>query len=214
MGEDLALIDFLDKDTDIRKDSKETFYLFDPRMGSVISQEHDAFDFSSTEGSFDLSCEHFDQNITSIRLFTQKIEDEEVLKKISLTFCDGTEKSVSTQVANYNTTYRLTFTTDTDSRKVLLVSGPMGGYWDSPEILFRLIFLLSDGDILSFQNEDLPERRRVLEQSILHSLPASVHSANLRWMGICGDVLNTSQCGDSIISNLKFKFSSLSDKNN
>merc|ERR550525_105946 len=46
--------------------------------------------------------------------------------------------------------------------------------------------------------------------SVLDYLPGPVHSDNLRWVGLCGSVLNSSQCGDSIICNLKLKFSSLS----
>merc|ERR1712130_802694 len=89
---------------------------------------------------------------------------------------------------------------------VLVVSGPWVA--DPLEHLLSLTFLLSTGSVVGFR-----EDRWSLEgsQSVLNFLPDAVHSANLRWMGLCGSVLDSSQCGDSIICNLKLKFSSLND---
>ena len=88
----------------------------------------------------------------------------------------------------------------------LVVSGPWVA--DPLEHLLSLTFLLSTGSVVGFR-----EDRWSLEgsQSVLNFLPDAVHSANLRWMGLCGSVLDSSQCGDSIICNLKLKFSSLND---
>ena len=79
-----------------RSKSHETFYLYDPRAQSLARQGHQQFD-QAPQG-FDISCDNFDQNITAVSLFTLELPDTEVLKKITLTFCDGSEKSVSTQV--------------------------------------------------------------------------------------------------------------------
>ena len=79
-----------------RSKSHETFYLYDPRAQSLARQGHQQFD--QAPHGFDISCDNFDQNITAVSLFTLELPDTEVLKKITLTFCDGSEKSVSTQV--------------------------------------------------------------------------------------------------------------------
>ena len=79
-----------------RSKSHETFYLYDPRAQSLARQGHQQFD--QAPHGFDISCDNFDKNITAVSLFTLELPDTEVLKKITLTFCDGSEKSVSTQV--------------------------------------------------------------------------------------------------------------------
>ena len=79
-----------------RVQSQETFYLYDPRAQSLARQGHQQFDQAAH--GFDLSCASFDQNVTAVRLFTLEMPDMEVLKRITLTFCDGSEKSVATQV--------------------------------------------------------------------------------------------------------------------
>ena len=79
-----------------RSQSQETFYLYDPRAQSLARQGHQQFDQAAH--GFDLSCSNFDQNITALRLFTLEMPDMEVLKRITLTFCDGSEKTVTTQV--------------------------------------------------------------------------------------------------------------------
>ena len=79
-----------------RSRSQETFYLYDPRAQSLARQGHQQFDQAAH--GFDLSSANFDQNITAVRLFTLEMPDMEVLKRITLTFCDGSEKSVTTQV--------------------------------------------------------------------------------------------------------------------
>ena len=52
-------------------------------------------------------------------------------------------------------------------------------------------------------NEDEEERK----QSVLDFLPGKFHAGNVRWIGLTGSILDTSQCGDSVICNLKFRFS-------
>ena len=67
----------------------------------MARQGHPQFDQNaqtSSSQSFDLSCDNFNQNITGLSLFTRSTPDMELLKRITLTFCDGSEKSVSTQV--------------------------------------------------------------------------------------------------------------------
>ena len=79
-----------------RSRSQETFYLYDPRAQSLARQGHQHFDQAAH--GFDLSSANFDQNITAVQLFTLEMPDMEVLKRITLTFCDGSEKTVATQV--------------------------------------------------------------------------------------------------------------------
>ena len=79
-----------------RSRSQETFYLYDPRAQSLARQGHQQFDQAAH--GFDLSSANFDQNITAVQLFTLEMPDMEVLKRITLTFCDGSEKTVATQV--------------------------------------------------------------------------------------------------------------------
>ena len=79
-----------------RAQSTETFYLYDTRAQSLARQGHHQFDQAAH--GFDLSCANFDQNITAVRLFSLELPDMEVLKKITVTFCDGSEKTVTTQV--------------------------------------------------------------------------------------------------------------------
>jgi len=191
-----------------RKKSTETFYLYDPRSRNVIRQGHDRFDPSNKEGWFDMSCDHFNHNISGISLYTKENQDWTVLKRINLTFCDGKEKSVTTQVGAYDTIQQLDLGMGDCSRHVLLLFGPWVA--DPLEHLLNLNFLLSDGAILNFGDHATSDRTMI--QSVLDFLPSSVHAGNLRWVGLCGNVLNTSQCGDSIIANLKLKFYSLCDQ--
>ena len=88
-----------------------------------------------------------------------------------------------------------------------MVSGPWVA--DPLEHLLSLKFLLASGEVVGFRDD-----RWSLEgnHSVLDYVPGPVHSDNLRWIGLCGSVLDSSQCGDSIICNLKLKFSSLSEK--
>ena len=39
----------------------------------------------------------------------------------------------------------------------------------------------------------------------------TMSAVSSRWVGLCGSVLDTSQCGDSVICNIMYKFSSLCD---
>jgi len=182
-----------------RAQSQETFYLYDPRAQSLARQGHQQFDQAAH--GFDLSCASFDQNVTAVRLFTLEMPDMEVLKRITLTFCDGSEKSVATQNGNHSKVRHLELPSP-----ALVVSGPWVA--DPLEHLLSLTFLLTTGSVVGFRDD-----RWSLEgsQSVLNYLPEPVHSANLRWIGLCGSVLDSSQCGDSIICNLKLKFSSLND---
>ena len=52
----------------------------------------------SSDRGFDLSCDDFNQNIRSMKLFSQESGSMDLLKRITLTFCDGSEKTVATQV--------------------------------------------------------------------------------------------------------------------
>ena len=52
----------------------------------------------SSDRGFDLSCDDFNQNIRSLKLFSQESGSLDLLKRITLTFCDGSEKTVATQV--------------------------------------------------------------------------------------------------------------------
>ena len=86
----------------------------------------------------------------------------------------------------------------------------MSGPWvaDALEHLLSLNFLLGSGEVVGFRDERWSLER---SQSVLDFLPGPVHSGNLRWLGLAGSVLDSSQCGDSIICNIKLKFSSLND---
>jgi len=182
-----------------RSQSQETFYLYDPRAQSLARQGHQQFDQAAH--GFDLSCDNFDQNITALRLFTLEMPDMEVLKKITLTFCDGSEKTVTTQIGSHSKVRHLELPSP-----ALVVSGPWVA--DPLEHLLSLTFLLTTGSVVGFREDRWSLER---SQSVLNYLPEPVHSANLRWIGLCGSVLDSSQCGDSIICNLKLKFSSLND---
>jgi len=182
-----------------RSKSHETFYLYDPRAQSVARQGHQQFD--QAPHGFDISCDNFDQNITAVSLFTLELPDTEVLKKITLTFCDGSEKSVSTQIGNHSRQHHLVLPSPAH-----LVQGPWVA--DALEHLLSLNFLLCSGELVGFRDERWSLER---SQSVLDFLPEPVHSDNLRWVGLCGSVLDSSQCGDSIICNIKLKFSSLND---
>jgi len=182
-----------------RSQSQETFYLYDPRAQSLARQGHQQFDQAAH--GFDLSCANFDQNITALRLFTLEMPDMEVLKRITLTFCDGSEKTVTTQIGSHSKVRHLELPSP-----ALVVSGPWVA--DPLEHLLSLTFLLTTGSVVGFREDRWSLER---SQSVLNYLPEPVHSANLRWIGLCGSVLDSSQCGDSIICNLKLKFSSLND---
>jgi hypothetical protein len=135
-----------------RKESQETFYLYDPRVRSLARQGHSQFDhFSTAENTFDLSCNNFNQNITGLRLLTQDTAQLELLKKITLTFCDGSEKTVSTQVGSHNTTHQLELGTEARPRHARLLSGPWVA--DPLEALLSLSFFLSDGEVLGFRGQ-------------------------------------------------------------
>ena len=190
-----------------RQHSEETFYLYDPRVRSLVRQGHPQFDQNTENSTFDLSCEHFDQNITKVRLFTQESHHLDLLKKITLTFCDGSEKTAQTVVGNHNSVQEVDLVPEGASRHVLLVSGPWVA--DPLELLLGLQFLLSDGQVTGFRHQSYSLDRST---SVLDFLPPSVHAGSLRWVGLCGSVLDTSTCGDSIICNLKLKFASLCDQ--
>jgi len=161
--------------------SQETFYLYNPRQRSMARQGHPQFDQSqetSSSQSFDLSCDNFNQNITGLSLFTRSTPDMELLKRITLTFCDGSEKSVSTQVGEHDEEVHLALGGGA-GQHVLLVSAPAeaADSTDPLALLTNSTFLLSDGSLVGLTPRGARDGR---SDSVLDLLPATVHSANLR----------------------------------
>eukprot|EP00092_Neocalanus_flemingeri_P004099 GFUD01004411.1.p1 GENE.GFUD01004411.1~~GFUD01004411.1.p1 ORF type:complete len:619 (+),score=133.22 GFUD01004411.1:253-2109(+) len=189
---------------------KEDFFLHDPRNSKVIKSSPMTQSYPKSSTAFDLSCENFNQNIKKITLFSQNTNSDgsdAQLKRIQLTFCDGSQRSISTETGSHNQVYTLDL--GEDKRHILYLTGSWVA--DPLEHLLGLRFLLSDGSVLSFRGQQDYSFDR--KQSVLDFLPDKFHAGNIRWIGLTGSILETSQCGDSVICNLKFKFSALTPQN-
>ena len=188
--------------------AREEILNHEPRFSKVtVDSNSYKPDVSSQNRKFDLSCENFNQNIRKITLFSlagNMDGSDEILKKIQIIFCDGSEKTVATESGSYNREYNIDL--GEDRRHVLYLTGPWVA--DPLEHLLGLRFILSDGSQLSFRgNQDDNENEDGRKQSVLDFLPGKFHAGNVRWIGLTGSILDTSQCGDSVICNLKFRFS-------
>ena len=187
--------------------AKEEIFHHDPRMSKVIIESNRAIpDNLKSDRSFDLTCENFNQNIKKISLFSHAENmdgSDELLKKIQFTFCDGSEKSIFTELGSNNREYSINL--GEDNRHILYLTGPWVA--DPLEHLLGLRFVLSDGTTLTFRDDQNYSFER--KQSVLDFLPEKFHAGNIRWIGMTGSILDTIQCGDSVICNLKFKFTGL-----
>ena len=182
----------------LRRFQGEEIVVYNQRNNSVIPQSsyRDSFD---NQEKFDLSCEDCDVNICKIVLYALG----RVLKGIDVHFSDGSEQTVMTEVGRYDKTHFIDLGRE-KIRRILYVQGEYNT--DSLEYFGNLEFVLSDGETKMFDNIGSARLLDSDSKGILSKLPKMHHSTDIRLIGITGSILQSQDCGDSIISNIAFKY--------